>query len=102
MNSFTVEMISNASFYCYPNNTLNSLTNFLPEQINLEGEWEVAITEQSYPSLYPNITEVKFFYLDEATPNTKLSDNYTLDPGLYPSLSDIVNKMNKKIQHCEE
>ena len=102
MNSFTVELVSNASFDCYPNNTLSSFTNFLPEQINLEGEWEVAITELSYPSLYQNITEGKFFYLDEATPNTKPSDYYTLDPGLYPSISDIVNEMNKKVQEREK
>ena len=53
MSSFTVELDSNASFDCYPNKTLSSFTNFLPEQINLDGEWEVAITELSYPSLYP-------------------------------------------------
>ena len=98
MSSFTVELVSNASFDCYPNNTLSSFTNFLPEQINLDGEWEVAITELSYPSLYQTITEGKFFYLDEATPDTKPSDYYTLDPGLYPSISDIVNEMNRKIQ----
>ena len=73
----------------------------LPEQINLDGEWEVAITELSYPSLYQNITEGKFFYLDEATPDTKPSDYYTLDPGLYPSISDIVNEMNRKIRNMK-
>ena len=96
MNSFTVELVSNASFDCYPDNTLSSFTNFLPEQINL-GEWEVAITELSYPSLYQIIAEGKFFYLDGATANTKPSDYKKLDPGLYPSTSDIVNEMNKKI-----
>ena len=101
MNSFTAEMVSNASFDCYPNNTLCSFTNFLPVQINLEGEWEVAIAELSYPSLYQNITEGKFFYLDEATLNTKPSDYYTLDPGLCPSISDIVNEMNKKIRNVK-
>ena len=102
MNSFTVELVSNASFDCYPNNTLSSFTNFLPEQINLEGEWEVAITELSYPSLYQNITDGKFFYLDAATPDTKPSDYYTIDAGLYPSISDIVNEMNKQIQEREK
>ena len=78
-------------------------TNFLPEQNNLDGEWEVAITELSYPSLYQNITEGKIFYLDEATPDTKPSDYYTLDIlGLYPSISDIVNEMNRKIQEREK
>ena len=86
MNSFTVELVSNASFDCYPNNTLSSFTNFLPEQINLEGEWEVAITELSYPSLYQNITDRKFFYLDATTSDTKPSDYHTIDAGLYPSI----------------
>ena len=78
-------------------NTLSSFTNFIPEQINLEGEWEVAITELSYPSLYQNITDGNFFYLDAATPDTKPSDYYTIDAG-YPSISDIVNEMNKKFR----
>ena len=52
--------------------------------------------------LVPNITEGKFFYLDEATPDKKPSDYYTLDPGLYPSISDIVNKMNRKVQESEK
>ena len=98
MNSFTVELISNASFDCYPNNTMSTFTNFLPEQINLDGEWEVAITELSYPSLYQNINDGTFFYLDAATPDTKTSDYYTIDAGLYPSISDIVNEMNKKLR----
>ena len=102
MNSYTLELVSNASFDCYPNNTLCSFTKFLPEQINLEGEWEVAIAELSYLSLNKNITEGKFFYLDEATPNTKPSDYYALDPGLHPWISDIVNEMNKKIQEREK
>ena len=102
MSSFTVELVSNASFDCYPNIKLSSFKIFLPEQINLDGEWEVAITERSYPSLYQNITEGKFFYLDEATPEPKPSDYYTLHPGLYPSISDIVNEMNRKIQEREK
>ena len=72
MSSFIVELVSNASFDYYSKNTLVSLTNFLPEQINLDGEWEVAITELTYPSLYQNITEGKFFYLDGATSRYKI------------------------------
>ena len=102
MNSFTVGLVLNASFDFYQNNTLSSFTNFLPEQFNLEGEWEVAFTELSYPSLYQNITEGEIFYLDEATPNTKPSDYYTLDPSLYPSISDIVNEMNETIEEREK
>ena len=101
MSSFTVELVSNAPFDCYPNNAISSFTNFLPDQISLDGEWEVPIIELSYPSLYQNVTAGKFFYLHEATPDTKLSNYYTLDPGLYPSIFDIVNEMNRKIQKRE-
>ena len=50
MSSFTVELVSNATFDCYPNNSISSLTNFLPEQVNPDEEWEVAIkTKVSFP-----------------------------------------------------
>ena len=61
MDSFTIELVSNASFNCFPDNTLSSFSNFLPEQINLDGQWEVAISELSYPSMYQNITLGKFY-----------------------------------------
>ena len=44
MDSFTIEFVSNASGEFFPNNTLSSFTNFLPEQVNLEGQREVAIS----------------------------------------------------------
>ena len=47
MDSFTIELVSNASSQLFPNNTLNSFTNFLPEQEKLDGQWEVAISEIS-------------------------------------------------------
>ena len=49
MESFTIDKVSNASFSCYPN----------------EGEWEVAISEKSYPSLNQNVTEGKFTYVEK-------------------------------------
>ena len=64
MDSFTIELVSNASFNCYPNNSLSSFTNFLSEQIHLKGEWEVAISALSYPSLCQNVTEGKFTFAD--------------------------------------
>ena len=70
MDSFTIELFSNASSQLFPNNTLSSFTNLLPEQVNLDGQWEVAISESSYPSMYQNVTEGKFMFYDE-----KLSKN---------------------------
>ena len=96
MESFTIELVSNASGELFPDNTLSSFTNFLPEQLNLEGQWEVAISEISYPSMYQNITEGKFKFFDEEL--SKSTSTYNLEPGLFTSITDIVEAMNRLIQ----
>ena len=64
MESFTKELVSNASAQLFPDKTLSSFTKFLPEQLNQEGRWEVAILEISYPSMYQHVTEGKFMFFD--------------------------------------
>ena len=96
MDSFTIELVSNASSQLFPNNTLSSFTNFLPEQVNLDGQWEVAISEISYPSMYENVTEGKVMFYDEKL--SKTTEAYYLEPGLYSSITDIVEAMNTLIQ----
>ena len=96
MESFTIELVSNASGELFPDNTLSSFTNFLPEQLNLEGQWEVAISEISNPSMYQNITDGKFKFFDEKL--LKSTSNYNLEPGLYTSITDVVEATNRLIQ----
>ena len=96
MDSFTIELVSNASGELIPDNTLSCFTNFLPEQVSLEGQWEVAISEKSYPSMYQNITEGYFTFFDEKLSNS--TSTYNLEPGLFTSITDIVEAMNTLIQ----
>ena len=96
MDSFTIELVSNASGEMFPDNTLSSFTNILPEQVNLEGQWEVAISEISYPSMYQNITERYFKFFDMKL--SKSTSTYNLEPGLYTSITEIVEAMNTLIQ----
>ena len=96
MGSFTKELVSNASGEVYPVNTLSSFTNFLPEQVNLEGQWEVAISEIPYPSMYQNITEEKFKFFDKNL--SKSTSTHSIERGLYTSITDIVEAMNMLIQ----
>ena len=88
MKSFLVELVSNASIDIYPDNTLSAFTNFLPEQINLEGDWEVAVMEIGYPALFHNITEGKFRYKSE---NENTVQEFQLPKGHYQSL-DLVRR----------
>ena len=96
MDSFTIELISNACWELFPNKTLSSFTNFLPEQVNLEGQWQAGISEKSYPSMYQNITEEKFKFFDERL--SKSTSTYNLETGLYTSTTDFVEAMNTLIQ----
>ena len=96
MDSSKKELVSNTSRDLYPNKTLSSFTSILPQQVNLEEQWEVAISEISYPSMYQNITEGKFKFFDEKL--SKSTSTYNLEPGLYTSITDIVESMNSLIQ----
>ena len=46
-------------------------SNFLPEQVNLDGQREVAISEISQPSMYQNVTEWEYFFHSEKLSKTK-------------------------------
>ena len=96
MDSFTIKLVLNASAQLFPDNTLSSFTNFLPEQLNLDGQWEVTISEISHQSMYQNLTEGKFMFFDKKF--SKSSEFFYLEPGLYPSITDIVEAMNILIQ----
>ena len=91
MDSFTIELVSNASGELFPNNTLSAFTNFSPEYVNLEGQWEVVYSELSYPSMYQNITGGIQVFDDKFSKSTS---TYNLEPGLYTSITDIVEAMN--------
>ena len=96
MESFTIELVSNASWELFQDNTLSSCTNFLPEQVNLEGQWEVAISKISKPSMYQNITEGKFKFFDQKL--SKSTSIYSIEAGLCTSITDIAEAMNTLIQ----
>ena len=76
---------------------MSSFTNFLPEKVNLEGPWEVAVSKILYPSMYQNVTEGNFLFHDNEL--SKTIDYYYLEPGLYHSNTDIVEAMNSLIQN---
>ena len=96
MDSFTIELVPNASSQLFPNNTLSSFEIFLLEQVKLDGQWEVAISEISYPSMYQNVTEGKFMFYDEKI--SKKTKTYYLELGLCSSKLTIVEAMNTLIQ----
>ena len=61
MESFTIDPVANATSQLFPDNTLNFPTNFLLEQMNVDGEWELAMSELINPSMYQN---VMYYFLE--------------------------------------
>ena len=62
----------------------------------MEGQWELAISEISYPSMYQNITGGSFSFFDEKL--SKSTSTYNLEPGVYTSITKTVEAMNTLIQ----
>ena len=62
MTSFYIDLLSNASLGIYPNSTLAVFSNFMSNPINLGGgsEWEVALTDISFPTRVYNVTDGEF------------------------------------------
>ena len=101
-NTFTLELVSNASMDIYRDNTLSSFTNFLPDQIDLDGTWEVALMEISYPARYMNIVDGRVVYKQELkSEDGRVHERWFEigpEPGFHNSIDSIVTAMNKNLE----
>ncbi len=89
VDEFYVTLPSNSSFAYYPNNTLNDFTTKLFKPIDLPGEWEVALTEISFPLTYYNIVEPfnEIRYSGDGSADTLKT--IELPPGYYHDLEEL-------------
>ena len=89
-------MVSDASARPFPDNRLSSFRKFSPEQLNLQGQQEVAISETSYPSLYQNVTEGKLMLFGKKFSNS--SEFFLLECGRYPPITYVVEATNTLVE----
>ena len=95
MGSLTKTLVTNASEQLFIDKTLSCSTELLSEQLNLEGQSEAATSEISYSSMYLNDRKEKImFFWQKLLITPKI---YYLEPGLYPSIRDIVKAMKTLI-----
>ena len=66
MNEFTVHLVSSASMNIFPQNALSSFKNYFNEEINLEGDWRVALSEIIFPAKINQVnkSDLKIFSSD--------------------------------------
>ena len=74
MDLLTKELTSTASVELSAHNTVIFFTYILPEQLNLEGQVEVVISELSYSSMYQTFADGNFLFYE--TKFSKSSDKY--------------------------
>ena len=94
MNSFYLELISNASSHVCPQNTMASFINFLPDKNELDGSWEVALVEVSYPGICYNIEGgLMTYHYDE-----KLKHVFSIQPAVFNSMDEFANNLTDTLQ----
>ena len=89
MTHFYMTLPSNASMKIYPNNTVAKYTTQLPTNVELDGEWEVALTEIMYNNKWANISGEWLRYYESGS----WSQKWYLPNGVYTHQSLI-----KKVQ----
>ena len=92
---FYVTLPSNSSMSLYPHNTLSSYTTRLIKQINLEGNWEVALTEIHYPFSWYNVSELNnsFTYSERG----RLQTHARISHGFYKSVQEVIDAINREM-----
>ena len=99
MNSrrrFHLTLPSNASMDCYPNNTVAKYTTKLPRNIDLEGDWEVSLSEISVPVDFHNVSENQC-HLKVTTTKNVISTLY-VPAGYYETIGKLLGVVNQLVR----
>ena len=59
-DEFTVDVISSASMQIFKSNTLASFRSFFIDEIQLSGDWKVALNEIIFPTKTENVVKGEF------------------------------------------
>jgi len=101
MSHFYLTLPSNASMDCYPDNTVAKYTTKLTNTIALDGNWEVGLVEIACPGSLVNIhkNDCTFTVVDA---NLDVVKRYSLKPGYYRNVKEIVDGLNKVISETTD
>ena len=101
--SFTITLVPSTSMNVFNDNTLATLKNLLSEEINLQGEWRVAVTEIAFPF---QINIIVYYKKDRFIASMKvekdkisrpyLGETAKLTKGEYTSIEQILDDIRRK------
>lgn len=91
-DGFYVTLPSNTGLNVFKNNTISSYRVNLPRHINLEGPWQVALTEISYPHTWHNVPE-ESAYFEWMDKEEKKIVRQRLTAGYYKNVNHLIGEI---------
>ena len=99
---------SNSSMNYYPDNTLTQYTTKLPQFLDLEGRWEVGLSEIQFPLSFYNVhtdedtMKLLVWHRSEDGQYTDVDEKSIAPPsGHYDSVDQLVKHINARIKEVE-
>ena len=97
-NDFTIDLLSNASMDVFNENTMASFRNHISQPIHLQGEWQVALTSLSFPSIINNVNSGEIVVYTNSSADLDASINRSgqlrkIRTGIYNSWEDLVSEI---------
>ena len=99
-NEFTVYLVSSASMSVFTDNTLASFKNLFSEEIILDGDWRVALSEVIFPAYFYSVvdTEVRV-YRKKEKPENRTNSEFTVSK---PYTGERATVLNRAYENVEE
>lgn len=99
-SSFYMTLPSNASLDLYPDNTLSSFTTKLDPPIDLQGSYEIGLSEIIYPRTWLNVGYREIFIILSITEkeNKIHCQEIILPAGHYDCVKQIISIINDKVE----
>lgn len=104
-DQFYIVLSSNSSIKYYPENTATRFITQLPQQIQLQGKWSIALTEIHVPQTFQHLPlkPEKDRIVVVSTKNKEASEKKTsvatyasfLHPGVFNDLSSLIEEVNE-------
>ena len=94
MSAFYVTLPSNSSLQYYPKNTTTNFVTRLPNNVDLEGQWEVGLVEIQYPHCWYNIPEKQTCTIGVA--ETGLVHSFIVHEGYYPDVVSLLSHIKSQ------
>ncbi len=94
MSHFYLTLPSNASLNIYPDNTVAKYTTLLQKRIELDGDWEVGLTEMVYTYNLVNVSGEWFqiYYRGKTWEKVMIKDDY------YPTVQSLLGKVRDMVE----